>query len=575
MPTLFLIPARGGSKGLPQKNLALLGGIPLVGRTARVAHAVTAHFGGGCRTICSTDDPRIAEIARIWGAEVPFLRPEELAADETPTIEVVRHALAVLGETWSEVVLLQPTSPLVEPEDVIGALLLFRETGGPVVSVCAAEHPVEWYFRIEAKGRLSRVLQEEGTIRRQLSRPAFRPNGAIYIASPDQVRAGGFITEDSRAFVMPSERSLDIDGAVDLEIAASLLASKHISPIEIAQRRIGPGYPCFIIAEAGVNHNGDVKIAHRLVDEAAEAGADAVKFQTFRAERLAVRDAPTPDYQLRAGLRESQFEMLRRLELSAADHAALVARCRERNILFLSTPFDEGSCDLLESLDVPALKMASGELTNTGLLRHAARTGKPLIVSTGMSTMREVARAFDTIREAGNRELALLHCVSNYPANPVDANLKALVSLREAFNVPTGFSDHTEGMAVALAAVALGACILEKHLTLDRSLPGPDHLSSIEPGEFREFVHAVRAVEAALGDGRKAPAAAEGPIAIAARKSLVAASFISRGAVLTPAMVVLLRPGTGLASELLESLIGRRVARDIQPGTLLKPEMFE
>jgi N-acetylneuraminate synthase len=549
--------------------------MPLVGRTTRIARAVTAGLADECRIVCSTDNPAIADAARSWGAEVPFLRPEVLAADETPTLEVVRHALMALDEAWAEVVLLQPTSPLIEPADVIGAMRLFRETRGPVVSVCAAEHPIEWHVRLDDACRLSQVLPRDGMAQRQKALPVFRPNGAIYVASPDQIRAAGFWTDTTRGFVMPAERSLDVDTAADLEVARALLAARCIAPIEIAGRRVGPGQPCFIIAEAGVNHNGSLDMAIQLVDAAASAGADAVKFQTFSAERLAVRDAPTADYQRNAGMEESQFEMLRRLELNAMDHEALVARCRQRKILFLSTPFDEGSCDLLESLDVPALKLASGELTNTGLLRHAAHTGRPLIISTGMATLREVARAVDSVRDAGNRELALLHCVSDYPADPADANVRALVTMREAFGVPTGFSDHTEGATVALAAVALGASVLEKHLTLDRLLRGPDHRSSIEPGEFRQLVQAVRTVEAALGDGRKAPVAAEAGIAMAARKSLVAASFISRGTVLTPAMVVLRRPGTGLAPGLLESLVGRRLARDVQAGVLLQPEMFE
>lgn len=336
---------------------------------------------------------------------------------------------------------------------------------------------------------------------------------------------------------------------------------------------IGPGRPCFVIAEAGVNHNGDLGLARQLVEVAASAGADAVKFQTFRAERLVTAGAPKAAYQQRqTDAEEGQLGMLRRLELSREGHLELMALCRKLGILFLSTPFEEESADLLEALGVEAYKLPSGEITNLPLLAHVARKGRPLILSTGMASLGEVEAAVEAITAAGNPDLALLHCVSSYPTAPADANLRAMATLASAFRRPVGYSDHTEGIAIPLAAVALGACILEKHFTLDRTLPGPDQQVSLEPDELRALVAGIRQVEAALGDGLKRPAACEINTAAVARKSLVAAVDIPEGAVLTAASIAIKRPGTGLAPALLPHLLGRRTRTAITRDALLRLE---
>lgn len=346
-------------------------------------------------------------------------------------------------------------------------------------------------------------------------------------------------------------------------------------PFDIAGRDIGPGHPCFLIAEAGVNHNGDIELARRLVDAAAEAGADAVKFQTFSADRLATAAAPQADYQKRnTGMEESQYSMLKRLELSEEAHRELLRHCRERGILFLSSPFDEESAEFLEALGVAAFKIPSGEITNTPFLAHVARKGKPLIVSTGMSTLDEVRAAVAAIRQAGYPPLALLHCVSSYPAAPEDVNLRAMAALRHAFDVPVGYSDHTDGIEIALAAVALGACIIEKHFTLDRSLPGPDHKASLEPAELASLAATIRRVEAALGDGVKRPAQREENTAMAARKSLVAARDLAAGSILQREDLAIRRPGTGLPPGRLESVVGRRLLRPAAAGTVLTEDLL-
>jgi len=348
-----------------------------------------------------------------------------------------------------------------------------------------------------------------------------------------------------------------------------------VKPIQIAGRLVGPGQPCFIIAEAGVSHNGDLKMARQLVDVAAEAGADAVKFQTFKAERLVTTGAPKADYQVvTTGTDESQLDMLRRLELSDEDQKVLFKYCEDQGITCLSTPFDEISADFLDSLGVPAFKVPSGELTNLPLLAHIATKGMPMIISTGMATLDEVELAVAVARENGNDQLVLLHCVSCYPAKASDVNLRALATMENAFSVPVGYSDHTLGIEVSLAAVALGACIIEKHVTMDRLLPGPDHHMSLEPTEFDAMVRGIRIVEQALGTGQKVPTITEANVASVARKSLVAAVPIAAGSILTDDLIRIKRPGTGLPPSAKGNIIGRRARTDIPAGALLKLEML-
>lgn len=348
-----------------------------------------------------------------------------------------------------------------------------------------------------------------------------------------------------------------------------------MNQVAIGSHRVGPGAPCFVIAEAGVNHDGDLARARRLVEIAAEAGADAVKFQTFSADRLATPSAPKAAYQeVSTPSGETQQEMLRRLELKHEQHPELIELAARLGLMFLSTPFDERSADFLETIGLPAFKLPSGELTNLPFLAHVARKKRPLIVSTGMATLEEVRSAVDTIRSAGDPPLILLHCVSNYPAEASTANLRAMATMEAAFGVPVGYSDHTLGSEAALAAVALGARVIEKHFTIDRRAPGPDHAASMEPGELRALIRSIRTVESALGHGRKEPAASELATADVARKSLVALDDIAEGTVLTAALIGARRPGTGMPPGETPRVLGRRAKVRIPAGTLLKPEML-
>jgi N,N'-diacetyllegionaminate synthase len=345
------------------------------------------------------------------------------------------------------------------------------------------------------------------------------------------------------------------------------------SVIRIGPKSIGSGEPVFIIAEAGVNHNGDLHRAKKLVDAAAEAGADAVKFQTFRADELVSASAPKARYQKETtGTDESQLEMIKRLELSADAFQELSTHCESRKILFLSSPFDPQSVDLLENLNILAYKVPSGEINNWPFLEHIASKHKPVILSTGMCYLSEVDEAIRVLGSAGCTELALLHCTSSYPASAASSNLRAMQTLAEAFQIPVGLSDHTLGAEIPLAAVALGGCIIEKHLTLDKSLPGPDHQASMDPIELRSLIRAIRSVESAMGDGIKRPNASEEDVRNVARRSILTRQAIPQGARITRDMLVFKRPGTGIPPSKLSTVVGRRAAREIPADTLIQFE---
>jgi N,N'-diacetyllegionaminate synthase len=321
----------------------------------------------------------------------------------------------------------------------------------------------------------------------------------------------------------------------------------------------------FIIAEAGVNHNGDLNIAKRMIDAAKEAGADAIKFQTFKASEIVTMNSGKAQYQIdNTGNSESQYEMLKALELSPEDHKILKNYCDCCGILFMSTPFDIESVNLLESLGVPLYKVASGEITNLPLLREIAKKGKPIILSTGMSTMTEIEEALASIYNEGNRDVTVLHCTTNYPTPYNEVNLNAMITLRDALNVKVGYSDHTKGIEVSIAAVALGAEVIEKHFTLDRSLPGPDHIASIEPAELKEMVSCIRNIEAALGDGRKTLTDSERVMKQGVRKSVTAKREIKMGEIIRREDLCIKRPAGGIEPKYLDNLAGRRAKNDIR-----------
>ncbi|MBU2548168.1 MAG: N-acetylneuraminate synthase family protein [Proteobacteria bacterium] len=337
-------------------------------------------------------------------------------------------------------------------------------------------------------------------------------------------------------------------------------------------REISAGAPVFIIAEAGVNHNGDPALAEALVIEAGRRGADCVKFQTFKAERLVRTDSPKAAYQNETtDPGESQLDMLRRLELSEEQHRRLVDLCREQGLLYLSTPYGEADVDLLESFGVGAYKIASALAVEPVFLRRVAGTGKPVFLSTGMCTLADVDRAVRVIREAGNDRIVLLQCTTNYPSRSEDAHLRAMTSMAGALDVLVGYSDHTPSLTSAVAAVALGACVIERHFTLDKSLPGPDHSSSSDPEEFGRLVEAVREASAALGSPVKRPGERELRNAPFMRRGIYAGRDIPAGALLTRDKLDLKRPRGLLGADELERVLGRPAASDIAAGEAIGP----
>lgn len=579
---MAIVFARGGSKGLPGKNLRPFRGQPLVALAVETARACPSIN----RVFVSTDDEEIAAAARAAGAEVPFMRPAELATDDVAEWLAWQHAIRALrqlGADFDLLVSVPPTAPLRSVDDIERCVSAAkRGSADMVLTVTPAPHN-PWFsmVKLDDSGRARLAVDPESPVwRRQDAPPVFAITPVAYVARPEYVLSSTGIFDGSvEAVVVPRERAVDVDDEFDLRMAIALDRpgpTSAAATAQIGERTVGGTNACFVIAEAGVNHNGDVGLALDLVDAAAATGADAVKFQTFDPEALATNSAPKAEYQMANGpAGEPQIDMLRRLALPAEAWTRLRARAMDREIVFLSSPFDAASLCTLVELGVPAIKLGSGELTNLPLVRRVAKTGLPLILSTGMADLDEVARAVEGFEQAGGRGLVLMHCVSMYPAPAESSNLRAMNTMSERFGVPVGFSDHTSGTAVAVAAVALGAAVVEKHLTLDRSLPGPDHAASLEAADFADMVRHIREVESARGDGTKRPFQGEDAIAQVARKSLVAARDLPVGHVVAPEDVDVRRPGTGISPAKLDVVIGSRIQSNVSAGSVLTWTDFE
>lgn len=347
--------------------------------------------------------------------------------------------------------------------------------------------------------------------------------------------------------------------------------------IRIGNREVGDGCPVFFIAEAGVNHNGSTELAIELIQVAAEAGADAVKFQTFKAENLNTRKAPKATYHVdTTGKDEDQtwFELLKTQEIDREMHLALIEACADNDILFLSTPYDEESADLLDELGVAAFKLASTDTTNLPLIRHVAAKGVPLILSTAMCDMKEVEQAVTSARAAKQEDIVVLQCTGNYPADLKDSHVRVMPTFRERFNCLVGFSDHNEDFINPLVATALGACVYEKHFTLDKTLPGPDHRMALDPNELRETISLIRKAELSLGRPDKRALESEAENRLKLRKSLVLAVDACAGDLLTEGMIVMKRPGTGIPPFRLGEFLGRTFAQDIEADTVIVESFF-
>lgn len=351
---------------------------------------------------------------------------------------------------------------------------------------------------------------------------------------------------------------------------------KHPATFKIGSHDIGYGKPVFIIAEAGVNHNGRLDLALKLVDAAAKAGADAVKFQTFKAEEVVTAQGEMASYQKKNLKKtESQLAMLRKLQLPEKYYAAIKRRCREKGIIFMTTPHGGfGSVDFVAKLKVPAFKFGSGDLTNLPVLAHAARYKLPMILGTGMATLEEVRDAIKTIHRAGNKNVVALHCTSNYPCPPEEVNLRAMKTMMEKLPALVGYSDHTREVETGIMATAMGACVIEKHFTLKRSMPGPDHKASLEPDELARMVTAIRETTAMLGSSIKGRNKSEDAVAPLVRKSVVTIRPVKKGERFTDQNLGIKRPGTGLAPARYLDILGKTAKRDIANDTLLRPHDF-
>lgn len=591
--TLAVVIARAGSKGLPNKCVAWLNGRAVIEYTLDTALAAQS-IDAVCLTTDSDEAKHLARRREIFVVD----RPAELASDTATVDSAVRHAVEVFeaahtGFHAASIVLLYGNVPIRPAGAIDRAIKLLREQGCDSVRTVAPvtkQHP-DWIHRMNGDQLVK--FRENSIYRRQDLDPLFYHDGAVVAVTRESLfskpkDAGdfhAFFGHDRRAVVVDGSETVDIDDRADLRLAQALLGARSMEPLIVGAARIGEGHATYIIAEAGVNHDGRLADALKLIDAAKAAGANAVKFQAFAADRLVTRGAAACDYQREHDAHShSQHAMLKRLELSSAQFSALHRHAREVGIDFWATPFGLDDLHMLVDLGVPAIKLASPDLVNVPLVEAAAATGLPLIVSTGAALDDEIDGAVWRLRRSGAGDrLALLHCVSSYPTPLEEANLSRIRTLCERHRVPVGFSDHTRETSTAALAVAAGAALLEKHLTLDRNAGGPDHFFSLDPSGMRAYVAAARSAEAILGDGTARLSAGQLETRGRARGHVVAGERIAPGQTLTPENLTIKRTGESVGlidGRGLSRLFGRRAAAEISADTpiveaLLRPETTE
>ncbi|MHC4065356.1 MAG: N-acetylneuraminate synthase family protein, partial [Planctomycetota bacterium] len=580
-------------KGLPDKCVRPLLGRPVIDYT--FDHAQTAKSLDAI--VLSSDSEAAQRLARGRGIAVVD-RPAKLAGDTATVDDVARHALRAFertaGRTVEVVVLLYGNIPIRADGFIDRAVRHLIDTGADSVRTVAPvtkQHP-DWVHRLDGD-RMSQ-FRPNSIYRRQDLEPFYYHDGAVVAVTRAALFAAprwegdfqGFLGDDRRAITQQPEDSVDIDGPLDFHIAEALLRADRdmdacqppteTGPpdVTIGPAVIGTGRPVYVIAEAGVNHNGSRELALKMVDVAAETGADAVKFQVFAADTLVTAAAAAAAYQQANAGAESQHQMLRRLELRADDFAVIQRHCARRGVEFLATPFALPDLAMLVELDVRAIKLASTDLNNVPLARAATGTSLPLIVSTGTADTGEIETAMRRFDQWGAAErTVLLHCVSSYPTPWDQANLRAVRQLQHRFGRHAGFSDHTTSETIGGLATAAGARVIEKHFTLDRAADGPDHAMSLEPPQLARYIDTIREAEAALGTGCLDARACEQEVRRSARKSIVAARDIASDEVLTAESVTVKRPGGGLEPDLLDELLGRQAATPIAADTQLSWEM--
>jgi len=528
---VVVIPAKGESGRLPGKNLMEINGKSLI------AHAVEYARAAGCvdRVFVSTDSEEIASHARALGVEV-IRRGDELGG-ETPLFEVYRHACKMIGDKGiTHLVGVQPD----HPDRAIDLDAAVRY---------AISKNIDSLFTVDRRGLRNGSL----TI---LNRKALEADPFPYTAA---------LQDDC----------VNIHTRFDLEMARRNL-SPHGGAVRVEGRAIGPGEPCFVIAEAACNHMCRLDTAREMIEKAAESGADAVKFQTYKAEKLVTGKAVS----FWGGEPISQLEYYRRLDrFGRKDYENLFSYGREKGVIVFSSPFDDQSVDMLAGLGMPLFKIASCDVPNLDHLRHIARVGRPIILSTGASTEEEIDRAVETIFSEGNYALMLMACTLSYPTSPENANLQRIQTLKERYpGMVIGLSDHTEpdpNMVIPALAVAMGAKIIEKHYTLDRTWTGSGHYFAVDPPDLKRMVDNIRLAEQVRGNGSLGVARAEEQAWASARRSIVAERSIKRGEVLERDMLGLKRPGGGLGAEMVDQVLGRRVLRDVEADERITPELLE
>ncbi len=581
MNILGIIPARGGSKGLPGKNFRNLLGKPVICYTIEAALAAKRLT----RIIVSSDEKQAEEISRSYGIE-RLPRPEELASDTARVDDVMRQCCRELerreGYRPDIVVLLYANIP-VRAEGIIDkAVEHLIQTGADSVQTFSRlgmlKHHPFWLYKLN--GDKAEKFTPNNIYRRQELPPVYSIDAAVGVVTYESLMESenkdnphAFWGEDRRGVVQEEGETVDIDTMDDLLRAETLLKNKYKKTFSDPPPRAGwqdEKRRPYIIAEAGVNHNGSLEMARELVRTAKEAGADCVKFQAFRAEELVTKEAAKADYQQRCGDQgETQYDMLKRCELGENDFQALKKYCDQAGIDFLVTPFSPHWVNVFADMAVDSFKIGSGNLVALDLLAAMGQTHLPVILSTGMSSLEEVDRTLNRLREAGCGELALLQCVSLYPTRLDQVNLQTIQTLRNHTGCITGFSDHTLEVITGALAAAAGAEILEKHFTLDKKREGPDQAMSMNPEELRQYVTLTRQAWAARGSGEKTVLPDEQPIKTAARLSVVAKTFIAQGTVISVEMLTYKRPGSGIPSDQIIQTIGKTAAKNIQADQVI------
>lgn len=581
---LVIIPARGGSKSIPKKNIKMLGGKPLIAYPIELAKSVPEID----RVVVSTDSEEIAAVARTYGAEVPFLRPAELAEDQTPTLPVLQHCVKFLEEREGYkpdiIIHLFATNPFLKKETVQEAIrVLIREQCGTVISV---EEDYGRFWQLDESSGQQRPFHPKERVNRQYYQPLLRENGAIYFSTYDVIMNQNKAVDDQNAkfIIMKPGELIDIDTPEDwnkAEERIKWLRSRErtmlplASEIKIGNKIIGENQPCFIIAELSANHNQDFELAVQTIKAAKEAGADAIKIQTYTADTITI-DCDNEHFQIKQGGAwdgQTLHQLYQKAYTPWEWQPRLQKIAAELGLIFFSAPFDNTAVDFLEQMNVPAYKIASYEINDIPFIEYIAAKGKPIFISTGTATAAEIAEALEACQRKGNNQVILLKCVSGYPTPLEEVNLKLIPDFAERFGTIVGLSDHTIEMSVPVAAVALGAKVVERHLILDRKLGGPDAHFSTDINEFKAIVKAIREAEKSLGQVTYELTAKMDKERVF-RRSLFFVTDVKAGETITAQQVRSIRPAAGLPTKHITEVLGKVAVRNIKKGTPVSWELI-